>query len=297
MTSIAAERHGLWFALLVTLTVALDWRYPGFWEGWGLALLLIMVVVTGVPHGAMDLYLGLHTLKLRQSSRMLGFLLGYGGLALALILAWWWWSGAMLGLFLALSVVHFGDSDSLGGEGPLGWPEHLARGLCPVVLPLGLHPEASAALLAVLAPPAVASALVSLAGSLWIPTLLVCLVAVLARLWSDERAALWLSLELGALSILFGVLPPLAAFALYFGLLHSTRHLLKVNGISRSGRPLRQTLLITGVTLLAGCFGYLLLREQDPGAALLRVVFIGLAALTVPHMLLIHLARRRRVLV
>ena len=90
--------------------------------------------------------------------------------------------------------------------------------------------------------------------------------------------------------------PPLMFFIVYFCALHSARHL-REGFREEHGHGRRLTLLVVAAYTLAplalaaaflvGTAGTAALDEQ-----LLRVVFIGLAALTVPHMALVTLGDR-----
>jgi Brp/Blh family beta-carotene 15,15'-monooxygenase len=94
----------------------------------------------------------------------------------------------------------------------------------------------------------------------------------------------WLSIVSGAL-----LLHPLVFFTCYFALLHSPRHLLETAqglGITSLKRIYLVTLPVLLATLLLAGLAYWLLPPIGIAARVLRIVFIGLAALTVPHMLL-----------
>eukprot|EP00457_Paulinella_chromatophora_P008069 gb/GEZN01008096.1/.p1 GENE.gb/GEZN01008096.1/~~gb/GEZN01008096.1/.p1 ORF type:complete len:409 (+),score=9.02 gb/GEZN01008096.1/:65-1291(+) len=109
-------------------------------------------------------------------------------------------------------------------------------------------------------------------------------------------------LELLTLAVLAHLLPPLPMFAFYFVSFHSSRHTWRVweliGGPSFS-KHLRLTIGLTALTLVAGVFGFMcimLIKKGDAltalsnfDSALFQVVFIGLASLTAPHMLLVDL--------
>jgi Brp/Blh family beta-carotene 15,15'-monooxygenase len=87
-------------------------------------------------------------------------------------------------------------------------------------------------------------------------------------------------------------LPPLLFFVLYFCGLHSPRHLIQAaRGVSPR-LALATGALFTGRAIGAGSLAWLATPGPGIEAKLLRVTFVGLAALTVPHMLLIELGRR-----
>ncbi len=85
------------------------------------------------------------------------------------------------------------------------------------------------------------------------------------------------------------LLKPLVFFTCYFALLHSPRHLLETAeglGITSLKRIYLATLPVVLATLALAGLAYALLPRISMDARLLRIVFIGLAALTMPHMLL-----------
>ena len=117
--------------------------------------------------------------------------------------------------------------------------------------------------------------------------LVFCLVqGVINRRWRAGLA------ELVLLATLFALTPPLVGFAVYFCLVHTLRHvraILSSLGTGMSGLMLlSQVILFTLASWLAGGMAFWFLAETgDSESALMRVVFIGLAALTVPHMILV----------
>ena len=98
--------------------------------------------------------------------------------------------------------------------------------------------------------------------------------------------------ELALTGSLFWLCPPLVGFALYFCLLHSSRHIRtvfqKLPGTLRRREILWQALGFTLACWFAAAWAFWGLATAGPiDAALLRVVFIGLAALTLPHIVLV----------
>jgi len=87
--------------------------------------------------------------------------------------------------------------------------------------------------------------------------------------------------------------------ALYFCLVHTPRHIHHVIRAVRQFLPdtkiLKLTFMFTLLTWAAMAMAVLMRKEDaEIDAALLQVIFIGLAALTVPHMMLVDGAFRRR---
>ena len=106
--------------------------------------------------------------------------------------------------------------------------------------------------------------------------------------------------ELILLTLIFAILPPLVGFALYFCIIHTGRHMRRIwHVLASPSSPRGLYRQAAGFTLASWLFGgsvFLWLETGDLDAAMLQVVFIGLAALTVPHMILVDgfFAKRQR---
>ena len=91
--------------------------------------------------------------------------------------------------------------------------------------------------------------------------------------------------------ILALILPPLVSFSIYFCIIHSPRHIFiilnKMNSHDRL-RAIKETIFYSLTAfLLMFTVGYFLANSYIITDSIIKVVFIGLAALTVPHMILI----------
>ena len=105
------------------------------------------------------------------------------------------------------------------------WAAVLIVGAVPVLLPVAFHPELAAPLLGGIGgvtEPVMAQAL---SLSIWLVPVWTAGFIWLCR--AGGRGTVDLRL-LAVTAICFGVLPPLLAFGLYFGLVHSPRHLLRL---------------------------------------------------------------------
>ena len=299
-------------ALALTLpAAALGASLPAPGAGLQAGLLAGLVAVLGLPHGAVDHLSGKILLRPRFGW---GWPLVFGGLyslaALAVIGLWWLWPPGVLVGFLILAIVHFGAEDVASAPVlPPGRAGHaarvgrageaLVRGAVPVSLPVLFHPDATAALFAALLPEApaeavrpVLAALAPMAGG-HLAMLAALALAGLAR-GAAGRGRILIAVEIAALVAAFASLPVLLAFAVYFCLWHAPRHTLATvaaldDADLRAGlwRFVRAAVPLTVATIaLGGAVWALRPAGLAPDAAALRVVFIGLAALTVPHVAL-----------
>lgn len=255
---------------------------------------LTVVIVLGVPHGALDGAVAAPLLRPRYGRMWFGmFAVPYLGLSALVLLAWQIAPLATLAGFLMLSVLHFGEEDA----GP-GRPfEALVRGGLPIALPALLRPDETAAIFAVVT-------------RVPMPQLPAWWTAV-AWLWLAAAAAWFLTAsprravlaEIAVLAAAFWGLPPLTAFTLYFVGLHGPRHMralvrdpMRAPGIDTMDRAVIASLPVFGLTLLCGASLWPLYASGSPDApaTLLTLTLQILSALTVPHMLLDRLAARHQ---
>ncbi len=245
--------------------------------------MLAAAVIAGLPHGALDAWV------LRQTGQGRWFiagLLGYALAALSVILAWIFFPAILLGAFLFLAGFHFAISDPLAPTRRAALFEGLARGGAPLATPAFFHQERTAELFGMLASGGAGERLAEMLGLLFWPWLASLILAlVLASRGAPRRVGF----ELLTLLALFALVPPLPAFAIYFALLHSPRSMvatLQKTGLERKGWffdavwPTLATIaaaLVIFATGMAGGFS---------DAGVVRVLFVGLAAVTFPHVIL-----------
>lgn len=252
----------------------------------------VLILALGLPHGASDHLAAMNGRGVREEpGRLALFLLAYLGAAAATLGLWRMAPGATLAAFLALSAIHFALDDVADEPWHSRWPERVARGLMPVTLPALFHAEALAHLFAALSTPASGQALAQAALVLAPLVLALVLLAIVLRLRDGDRASA-LELALSASALL--AFSPLVGFALVFALVHSrgqtrermaTLHLPTLGAYLLACAP---TLLGAG-TLFLG-LAALLATGRAPA---LGPLFIGLSALTVPHMLVTPMFARR----
>ena len=257
----------------------------------GLVNLLALggVVLIGLPHGAFD---GAIAACLGQANRpvtMIRFIILYVALAGLVVGLWLVFPVASLVGFLGISIVHFGLGDARAGTGWFRYVQAVAHGgvvvagisqshrlEVDVIFGYLIGDDAAPVWMAI----DVASVMIA--------------VALAIYAWRAFWDARWRFgfLEVGLLILLFAAVPPLVGFALYFCCVHSARHLWSVWTAVKvefpRHMPFTGAMAFTlaswgaGVAAFWWCASFMMVES-----ALLRVVFIGLAALTVPHMILV----------
>ena len=249
------------------------------------------VVFIGLPHGAFDGAVYLQLPHYKKPADLLVFLTLYIAMALAVIGIWYLLPLTSLLLFLALSAFHFGKGDAPALTGLSRVASIIAHGgLATIYLPL-MHQDEAFSFFALLtfqqAPQLAAFETLFLGfGALWV--LCLGIYAINAITAPHLRRHL---LEILGASIVMALLPLLAAFAFYFCAIHSARHFTSVYQSLKQAAAPHLWGLTAGLTLaswLAGGIALLLLAPyQGFVLSVIQIIFIGLAALTVPHMILI----------
>jgi Brp/Blh family beta-carotene 15,15'-monooxygenase len=251
-------------------------------------LALLAVVFIGLPHGAMDGALAVHFGWMKRPLLASTFLITYVGLAAVVVLLWSINPVMSFVVFLAISVYHFGRGDSTSTHTGRETVESLARGGLVIAGISHFHPAEADAVFTALVGSTTAGVWLFLDAVL----ILTALCFVESMLFKQQGERNRFLLEMGFLSVVFISLPPLAGFAVYFCLVHSMRHFSAMRGVLQATvSTLRVTQTTVVFSLLTWAFGLLVFAQRTASVgvepALLQVVFIGLAALTVPHMVLV----------
>jgi beta-carotene 15,15'-dioxygenase len=255
---------------------------------------LTVVIILGVPHGALDGAVAAPLLRPRFGRAWFGvFAIPYLGLSALILLAWQSAPLATLAGFLAVSVLHFGEEDAGPGR-PI---EALVRGGLPIALPALVRPEETAGIFSIVARMPMSQLPAWWSAAAW------CWLALAAAWLLTRRPRPAVVGEMIVLTAAFVALPPLTAFTLYFVGLHAPRHMralvrdpLKAPGINTMPRAVCASLPVFALTLLlgAGLWPIYAAGSSDASANLLTITLQMLSALTVPHIILDHIAARYR---
>jgi Brp/Blh family beta-carotene 15,15'-monooxygenase len=300
--AVAAEIPAAWQRghRLAALALTAGLLAVGLWGTPGMTVQLIVLALTvallGLPHGAVDHLQGRELLRGRVGGAWPAAFAGlYLGAAVLVIGAWLLAPPVLLVGFLLLAVVHFGAEDveqdrllptrlGLAVEG-------LLRGAIPIAGPVLFHPSSTGQLFSLLTPGTSLATIFAVLEAAALPATVLLSAASLLMVWAAWRNSGLLAAELGALLLLVAVLPPLLAFAGYFCFWHSPRHSLGViarlapndfrGGLRRFAVS---AIALTSVTIALAALAWVLLDGgTQPAAASMQVIFVGLAALTVPH--------------
>ena len=253
--------------------------------------LAIAVSVLGLPHGAIDVYIA-HQNKLWISPGGLAvFTIVYLLITLLVVGVWFALPVLSLILFLIISAWHFG-SDANAQNSTERW----LFGTLVFCLPAFFHPIDVAELYETLSGPVTRH--IILFTRVWAPFATISVIFVIcSRLSKRPQRIKDIATVLGLITFAW-LLPPLVYFAIYFCALHSPTHFRNViKLVPETDRPraIMQTVVFTLLTLIIAGLAFIPLSvELTLEQSGVQIVFIGLAALTVPHMILIDGVCRSR---
>ena len=276
---------------LCAFGAAAFFAYFGFQEGnfmgqSGLIILATLILLLGVPHGAFDTIFAYRLYDLRRPADWILFTMIYLLLAAVVVAVWWWAPIIFLIFFLLISAAHFSGDPQEGT--PLA--TRILYGGSVLLLPALLHSEEMARLFGLLvgdAPALLLMPWIKLIAWIWLPCVL---LGVILLAWSD-----WLgAIEIASVVLLSVAAPPLIAFTLFFCGMHSARHILRTIDYSGnfSSRLLALSAFLPMIGVLAISVGaWEFLKGKSLDERIVQIVFVGLAALTVPHMALVERVR------
>jgi Brp/Blh family beta-carotene 15,15'-monooxygenase len=256
-----------------------------------------LITTIGISHGALDHQKGRRFLKIINLNRIEFFYLAYIIFSLLIILTGIILPTLMLIIFLLAASYHFGKEDSVFENRPNTKFFNfflLAKGSLIILAPLIFHSEETLKIFKDLD-----VEMLPIDGKILITF---CLLSLISNFFicSQFRNSFLSSLDSVTIILLNLIFTPLIAFTVYFCFLHSIRHSFSlINEINRknfkkgliefSKKALPLTFL-TGTIFLISLF--ILNKYYLLDSAILKVVFIGLASLTFPHILLEYLLEK-----
>jgi len=260
---------------------------------------LFLVMSVGVSHGALDYLKGHEVLKTFERAQIKTFYVVYAAFACIIVGIWYLSPFALLTTFLLLAAYHFGKEDSEFAPGTQrGFQRvlYLLKGSAITMAPLTFHPQETETIFLTLNLSVTEILTVNVCSGI----LILSLLSNILLGWRCARSTLVLLMDFASIVILNWMLHPLVAFSLYFCFLHSIRHSLEMMSemkgrlAQRLFRFIRQALPLTVTTAVFFVIAlYALLSNFSLSESTNKVIFLGLAALTFPHVLLEYLFEAR----
>ncbi len=259
---------------------------------------LFLILIIGISHGALDNIKGAKLLNLFGYRSMYLFYSSYIFISLLIIFSWLILPNLVLLFFLIVAAYHFGKEDTIFKlKKNLVLKEVLffLKGSPVIIAPLLFQRESTNEIFSTLN-------FYIFQNSLFDDIFLI--IFLVLSLFSSVYLSIGKSIEFKNVMILdyFSViilnlfLNPILAFTLYFCFLHSVRHSFSlINEMDRSFKKGLKKFIIkavplTLVTVLVFLISiYFLNNLYEIDEAIYKVIFIGLASLTFPHILLEYL--------
>ncbi|MBH21518.1 MAG: hypothetical protein CML98_07090 [Rhodobiaceae bacterium] len=290
--------HSIIFLIFCLVLVSLDY----FRLNTLLYTCLFLVLTIGISHGSLDNLKGKKLLQLYNINNMAYFYLGYVFLSLFVIIFWLFFPSLLLILFLIIASYHFGKEDSeflYISKGLFFDILFFLKGSIVISAPLIFQKSKTLEIFNTIG---MNTELIIFSSDLLV--IIFILLSILSSfiIVSSVRNlyALVLVLDLMAILVLNYFLQPLLAFTLYFCFLHSIRHSISLmyeldNNLTKS-IPIffKKSLPLTLLTgFLFVIIFILLMGEFDVSNSINKVIFIGLAALTLPHITLEYILEKK----
>ena len=268
---------------------------------------LFLILVIGVSHGSLDHIKGKRLLKIFDIKNVFIFYVSYILLTIFIIIAWVLLPAISLLLFLIVASYHFGKEDTqflIINHNSINLLLYFFKGSLIILAPMFFHFDETVTIYKfLLVEDETFYTILDYIETnkiLLIGIVLSTLSSVLLFIKEFEIKKFVIFLDYFSIIILNYYLSPLVAFTLYFCFLHSLRHSISLvfeidnfdfnNGLIKFLKKALPLTILTAIFCIISLF--FLNNIYDLNSSILKVIFIGLASLTFPHILLEYLLEK-----
>ena len=260
---------------------------------------LLLILSIGISHGSLDHIKGKKLLKILGFKSSVVFYFGYIFVGLTTIIIWLLFPKLLLFLFLLIAAFHFGKEDSEFLNKRKNFELiYFFKGSLIIVAPLLFHKNETLSIFKSLNFDITTNLLIN-NEILYFFILLSFISNIFLSLNKSFDAKSLLFMDFLSILILNYFLNPVLAFTFYFCFLHSIRHSIslikEINTNLKKGLPIfiKKALPLTIITIFGYIFAlYILNNYNYLSESIYKVIFIGLASLTFPHILLEYLIEK-----
>jgi len=262
---------------------------------------LLLILTIGVSHGSLDHVKGKKLFNILNIKKISIFYFLYTLIAISVIIIWIIIPSISLMIFLLVASFHFGKEDTqflISENSYFNQLLFFLKGLLIILAPMFFHFDETITIFKFLLidNEIFYSTLefIEVNKILPIGIILSTLSCVYLFLRKFEIKKFVIFLDFFSILILNYYLSPLVAFTIYFCFLHSIRHSITLiyeidkndfkNGLKVFSKKVLPLTILTAIFCLIGL--YLLNNNYDFNSSILKIIFIGLASLTFPHILL-----------
>jgi len=296
--------HSFIFFFVVNISIFLMFKFS---LNISSILCLLFILILGVSHGSLDHIKGKKLLKLFNIKSTYVFYVTYILISSVVVISWILLPSITLLVFLIIASFHFGKEDTqflINDRSYITQLLYVFKGALIVLAPLTFHFQETVSIFKLL----------FIEDESFYSTLNfienndVIRIGIIFSFWSNvflflknfEIKKFVIFLDYFSILILNLYLNPLLAFTLYFCFLHSIRHSIslaieldKDSVFSGFKKFIKKAFPITFLTgILSFIALYLLSNSYNLDSAIFKIIFIGLASLTFPHILLEYLLEK-----
>ena len=262
---------------------------------------LILILTIGVSHGSLDHIKGKKLFKILGISNIYIFYISYIFISLTIIFTWLLIPTFTLFVFLAVAAYHFGKEDTeflITKKSNINIILYFLKGILIIIAPLMFHFVETINIFKLLLIQNESFYLfLNFIENNYIISF-IFLISLLTNIYfflkDFKLVNLLIFFDFTSILILNYFFAPLVAFTLYFCFLHSFRHSLSLiteldkynfkNGLLIFIKKAAPLTILTAIFYLLSL--YYLSNHYLVNEAIYKVIFIGLASLTFPHILL-----------
>ncbi len=265
-----------------------------------LIICLFLILSLGISHGALDNLKGIKLLKIYNYRSTSLFYVSYIFVGLSVIIFWLIFPKLILMIFLIVASYHFGKEDSEFIKSSSNFEFiYFLKGCVIIAAPLIFHKSETLAIFEYLNFEISQSFLVN-NYFLWLILILGFIANILISLSQNFEIKSLLLMDYISILILNYFLNPLLAFTIYFCFLHSARHSFKLSNELNNKSLIKgfkkftlKAIPLTILTAILFVISLIILKNYYVlDNAVSKIIFIGLASLTFPHILLEYLLEK-----
>jgi Brp/Blh family beta-carotene 15,15'-monooxygenase len=262
-----------------------------------ISFLIAVLILFGVPHGALDLYIDQHLHKSESNQKI--FLLKYIANIIAYAMVWYFFPVAALVIFILITAYHFGEIDWLGKtDNIIQKMAYSVIGLLWILLLLSKNINFALQIFIRMERSAFnESQWTALAGKIYPITLIgLALIYIIlfffkAHFFSKNKYYYYLIAQ-QAILISFALFMPLwLCFAFYFGFWHSLLSFDKIRitfDMSNNFNGWKNLLVKAAPFSIMAWFGFLFITfltlNSKDASGIFTLLFISLSVLALPHL-------------
>ena len=298
-------KHSFVFFLLCNIFSLITFKNAYFTISPLICLFLILII--GVSHGSLDNLKGRKLFQIFKINNFFIFYLSYILISLIVIFLWIILPSFSLVIFLIIASHHFGKEDTqflITENSYLNQLLFFFKGSLVIFTPMYFHFDETISIFKLLLIDNESFYeflnIIETNKILLYCIILSTLSSIMLFVKNFEFKKLTIFFDYFSILIINYYFSPLVAFTIYFCFLHSVRHSISlINELDKENLTnglkifTKKALPLTILTAIFCFFGlYLLNNTYNFDSSILKIIFIGLASLTFPHILLEYLIEK-----